>query len=455
MVRYQGGNSSVAGKRVALTGLGCKVNQNELEALKGLFRSAGYQVVPFEEPADVYVVHTCTVTHLSDRKSRQMIRRAVRNNPEAVVAVTGCYAQVAPEEIMGIPGVDVIVGTRDRARLVELVEEARRTGKVVNAVRQPEKGEAFEELPVTQVSRARAFLKIQEGCEEYCTYCIVPYARGPLRSRAPQRVVEEVQRLVAAGYQEIVLTGVHTGAYGRDLPGGVDLDYLLRQLLQVPGLGRLRLSSIDPLDFTPGLIRTLTEREGICPHFHIPLQSGDDFILRRMGRKYTAAQYLELLDRIRERRPRAAITTDIIVGFPGEKEEHFRRTLEVVQRAAFARLHAFPYSPREGTPAASMPDQVPAEVKKERMARLLDLGKSLEEAYAGDFLGETLDVLVEEQVQGEEDLWEGHTGNYLVVRFRSPGDWTGRLVPVVLEEWREGRLWGKVCPGRWPGNGRL
>ncbi|GFN22520.1 tRNA (N(6)-L-threonylcarbamoyladenosine(37)-C(2))-methylthiotransferase MtaB [Thermanaeromonas sp. C210] len=435
----------MAAKRVALASLGCKVNQNELEALKGLFRSAGYQIVPFDAPADVYVVHTCTVTHLSDRKSRQMIRRAVRNNPEAVVAVTGCYAQVAPEEVLRIPGVDVIVGTRDRARLVELVEEARRTGKVVNAVREPEKGEAFEELPVTQVSRARAFLKIQEGCEEYCTYCIVPYARGPLRSRAPQRVVEEVQRLVDAGYQEVVLTGVHTGAYGRDLPGGVDLDYLLRQLLEVPGLGRLRLSSIDPLDFTPRLIRTLTEAEQICPHFHIPLQSGDDFILERMGRRYTAYQYLELLDRLREGRPRAAITTDIIVGFPGEQEEHFRRTLEVVQRAAFARLHAFPYSPRSGTPAAAMPDQVPAEVKKERMARLLHLGRRLEEEYARCFLGETLDVLVEEQLPGGEDLWEGHTGNYLTVFFAAPGDWTGRLVPVRLRDWQEGRIWGEAC----------
>ncbi|MGI9950816.1 tRNA (N(6)-L-threonylcarbamoyladenosine(37)-C(2))-methylthiotransferase MtaB [Moorellaceae bacterium AZ2] len=434
----------MAEKRVALASLGCKVNQNELEALKGLFRSAGYQVVPFDTPADVYVVHTCTVTHLSDRKSRQMIRRAVRNNPEAVVAVTGCYAQVAPEEVLSIPGVDVIVGTRDRVRLVELVEEARRTGKVINAVREPEKGEPFEELPVTQVSRARAFLKIQEGCEEYCTYCIVPYARGPLRSRAPQLIVEEVQRLVAAGYQEIVLTGVHTGAYGRDLPGGVDLDQLLRQLLEVPGLGRLRLSSIDPLDFTPELIRTLTEAEKICPHFHIPLQSGNDFILRRMGRKYTSRQYLELLELLRTRRPRVAITTDIIVGFPGEQEDHFRHTLEVAERAAFARLHAFPYSPRAGTPAATMPDQVPAEIKKERMARLLNLGRRLEENYARSFLGETLDVLVEEKLAGDENLWEGHTGNYLTVFFAAPGDWTGRLVPVRLRDWQEGKIRGEI-----------
>lgn len=434
----------VAAPRVALTGLGCKVNQNELEALKGLFRAAGYEVVPFDAQADVYVVHTCTVTHLSDRKSRQMIRRAVRNNPEAVVAVTGCYAQVAPEEVLSLPGVDVVVGTRDRSRLVELVEEARLTGKVINAVREPEEGEPFEELPVTQVDRARAFIKIQEGCEEYCTYCIVPYARGPLRSRAPELIVEEVKKLVAAGYKEIVLTGVHTGAYGRDLKGGTDLNLLLKRILEIPELGRLRLSSIDPLDFTPELIITLTEGEKICPHFHIPLQSGDDFILQRMGRRYTSREYLNLLELLRSRRPRVAITTDIIVGFPGEKEEHFGRTLKVAEEAAFARIHVFPYSPRSGTPAATMPDQVEAEVKKERVARLISLAKRLEKEYATSFLGETLEVLAEEELAEKEGFWEGHTGNYLTVVFAAEGDWTGRLVPVRLLEWREGKIWGEI-----------
>ncbi|MGB9660888.1 MAG: tRNA (N(6)-L-threonylcarbamoyladenosine(37)-C(2))-methylthiotransferase MtaB [Moorellaceae bacterium] len=433
----------MAAPRVALTSLGCKVNQNELEAFKGLFRSAGYEIVPFEDRADVYVVHTCTVTHLSDRKSRQMIRRALRNNPEAVVAVTGCYAQVAPEEVLGIPGVDVVVGTKDRSRVVELVEEARRTGKIINAVRELEEGEPFEELPVSQVHRARAFIKIQEGCEEYCTYCIVPYARGPLRSRAPELVVEEVRKLVAAGYKEIVLTGVHTGAYGRDAQQGIDLSYLLRQLLKLPGLGRIRVSSIDPLDFTPELIRTLTEEEKICPHFHIPLQSGDDFILQRMGRRYTSREYLHLLRLLRSGRPRAAITTDIIVGFPGEKEEHFRHTLEVAQEAAFARIHVFPYSPRAGTPAAAMPEQVEPEVKKERVARLRSLAKRLEEEYARSFLGEVMEVLAEEMISEKESLWEGHTGNYLTVVFAAAGDWTGRLLPVRLLEWRTDKVWGE------------
>ncbi|MGB9859343.1 MAG: MiaB/RimO family radical SAM methylthiotransferase [Moorellaceae bacterium] len=326
---------------------------------------------------------------------------------------------------------------------VELVEEARRTGKIINAVRELEEGEPFEELPVSQVHRARAFIKIQEGCEEYCTYCIVPYARGPLRSRAPELVVEEARKLVAAGYKEIVLTGVHTGAYGRDAQQGIDLSDLLRRLLKLPGLGRIRVSSIDPLDFTPELIRTLTEEEKICPHFHIPLQSGDDFILQRMGRRYTSREYLHLLHLLRSGRPRVAITTDIIVGFPGEKEEHFRHTLEVAQEAAFARIHVFPYSPRAGTPAAAMTEQVEPEVKKERVARLRSLAKRLEEEYARSFLGEVMEVLAEEMINKKEGLWEGHTGNYLTVVFAAAGDWTGRLLPVRLLEWRTGKVWGE------------
>ncbi|SMB92931.1 threonylcarbamoyladenosine tRNA methylthiotransferase MtaB [Thermanaeromonas toyohensis ToBE] len=433
----------MASRRVALTSLGCKVNQNELEALKGLFRQAGYEIVPFEETADVYVIHTCTVTHLSDRKSRKLVRRATRQNPEAVVAVTGCYSQVAPEEVLKIPGVDVVVGTRDRARLVELVEEARRTGQVINAVRPHEKGEPFEELPLTQVSRVRAFVKIQEGCEEYCTYCIVPYARGPLRSRSPEAIIAEIKKLVAAGYQEIVLTGVHIGAYGRDL-GNIDLERLLKLVVSIPDLGRVRVSSIDPPDFTPGLVATLTGSEKICPHYHVPLQSGDDWILRRMGRRYTVQQYLDLIASLRAGRPRAAITTDIIVGFPGEKEEHFQHTLSIVKQVKFSRVHVFPFSPRAHTPAALMPEQVTAEVKKDRVDRLLSLARGLAEEYAKGFLGETLEVLVEQEMIEKPGLWEGHTENYLLVSFPAQEPLTGQLVPIKILEYREGRLWGRI-----------
>jgi len=434
----------MASRRVALTSLGCKVNQNELEALKGMFQQAGYEIVPFEESADVYVIHTCTVTHLSDRKSRKLIRRATRQNPEAIVAVTGCYSQVAPEEVLKIPGVDVVVGTRDRGRLVELVEEARRTGRTINAVSPHEKGEPFEELPLLQTSRSRAFVKIQEGCEEFCTYCIVPYARGPLRSRAPEAIIAEIRELVAAGYQEIVLTGVHVGAYGRER-GDIDLEGLLKLVVAIPGLGRVRVSSVDPPDFTPGLIAILTGSEKICSHYHIPLQSGDDWILRRMGRRYTVKQYLDLISSLRQGRPRAAITTDIIVGFPGEKEEHFQHTLEIVKEVGFARVHVFPYSPRAHTPAALMPEQVPAEVKKERVDRLLALARELAEEYAKGFVGETLETLVEEEMPESPGFFEGHTENYLLVSFSASEPLTGRLVPVKILEYRKGRLWGQLC----------
>ncbi len=430
--------------RVALVSLGCKVNQNELEAMRHLFREAGYEPVPFPEKADVYVIHTCTVTHTSDRKSRQLIRRAVRANPEAVVVVTGCYAQVAPEEVLSIPGVDVVVGTRDRHRLVELVEEARKGGTPLNAVGVHEPGEEFEELPVVELSRARAFLKIQEGCEEYCTYCIVPYARGPFRSRAPEAILNEVERLVAKGYLEIVLTGVHTGAYGRDLTGGIDLAGLLKKIVRIPGLQRLRISSVDPLDFTPELKAMLTGEEVICPHYHIPLQSGDDTILERMGRRYSSSYYLDLIASLRSRRPRAAFTSDVMVGFPGETEEQFQNTMAVVKEAALAAIHVFPFSPRRGTPAAAMPGQIAPEVKKERERRLLQLGRRLARQYAREFLNETMAVLVERPLPGHPGVYEGHTGNYLNVAFLAAGDLTGQLVPVRLEELRGGLIWGQL-----------
>lgn len=430
--------------RVALASLGCKVNQNELEAIKHLFLLGGYQVVPFPEKADVYVIHTCTVTHVSDRKSRQLIRRAIRANPGAIVAVTGCYAQVAPGEVLDIPGVDIVVGTRERHRLLELIARAREESTPINMVRPHDPGEAFEELPVVEVSRARAFLKIQEGCEAFCTYCIVPYARGPLRSRKPEQILTEVQRLVAAGYQEIVLTGVHTGAYGQDFAGNMTLAGLLRQLVKVPGLKRLRVSSVDPLDFTPELKEVLTGEEVICPHFHIPLQSGDDAILKAMGRNYTGSYFLDLVASLRSRRPRAAFTSDVMVGFPGETENQFQNTMAIVREASLAGIHVFPYSPRRGTPAAAMPNQVAAEIKKNRERRLLQLGRYLARRYARQFLNQTLVVLAEKTLPAEPGIFEGHTANYLTVAFPSEVDVSGQLLPVRLQELRGSLIWGKI-----------
>jgi len=419
-------------KRVAFHALGCKVNQNEAEAMARLFREAGYQVVDFDGEADVYVIHTCTVTHLGDRKSRQVIRRAVRQNPEAVVVVSGCYAQVAPGEVLQIPGVDLVIGTQNRAQIVSLVEKVMEERRPLNAVQDILRVREFEELPIEETGRVRAFMKIQEGCQNFCTYCIIPFARGPVRSRRPEKVLEEARRLVQNGYQEIVLTGICTGAYGRDLGEGMDLNRLLLQLKDIPGLRRLRISSLDPNDFTPELIDTLTGDPVFCSHLHISLQSGHDKILRDMRRQYTTAYFADLLQALRQRRPRIAITTDIMVGFPGETEEEHRSSLAFVERMALAGLHVFKYSPRKGTKAYDFPGQVPHPVKEKRSQDFLALDKKLRDAYARSFLGETLAVLVETDVEG--GYWEGHTDNYLKVRFPAAEDLRGQIVPVRLLE---------------------
>jgi len=432
-------------KKVALATLGCKVNQYESASLARMFNEHGYEVVDFDRTADVYVINTCTVTHLGDRKSRQLIRRAARKNPEALIVVTGCYAQTAPGEVLAIPGVDLVVGTRDKARIVELVESHRREKGPLEAVSDVFSAHEFVELPATALTgRVRAFLKVQEGCNNFCAYCIVPYARGPLKSRRPENVLEEARRLVAEGFKELVVTGIHTGAYGLDRPDGPDLAGLVAQLAQIPGLLRLRLSSVEPLDVTEELLDVMASRENICPHLHIPLQSGDDAVLTRMRRQYTAARFAALLDRVRRKIPEVAVTTDVIVGFPGETDEQFARTCRFVREMAFSRLHVFKYSPRRGTPAAAFPDQVPAPVKEERSHRLIALGEELARDFAVRYLGRRVEVLVEEPSPEGEGCWEGFTGNYLRVSFPASACLRGELVTVRGEEERSGHLKGAL-----------
>ncbi|MGB9886034.1 MAG: tRNA (N(6)-L-threonylcarbamoyladenosine(37)-C(2))-methylthiotransferase MtaB [Moorellales bacterium] len=416
--------------RIAFATLGCKVNQSEVEAFREMFRRQGYRVVPFEQEADVYLIHTCTVTHLSDRKCRQVIRRAVRQNPAATVVVTGCYAQVAPEEVAAIPGVRVVVGAKGRQGLVEAVEKARAGREPLCLVRPWEEGESFEELPVGGAERTRALVRVQEGCDNACTYCLVPQARGPARSRPPEAARAEVERLVRSGFREIVLTGVNLGAYGRDL--GTCLADLLRDLVRVPGLGRLRLSSVEPQHFDPELVAVVTGEEKICPHWHIPLQSGDAATLRRMGRTYTPEEYAALVERLRQGRPEGAVTTDVIVGFPGEDEAAFVRTLAFVEAVGFSRLHVFAYSPRRGTAAAELPGQVSAAVKAERSRRLRALGERLARAYAERFVGRELQVLVERPAKSRPTEVEGHSENYLLVRLPGGQECLGHLIPVRI-----------------------
>lgn len=422
---------------VCFVTLGCKVNQTESEALGQLFRNNGYKVVASSEEADVVVVNTCTVTNTGDAKSRQVIRRMVKAHPDAFVVVMGCYAQTAPGEVLNIEGVDLVLGTQDRGKILELIDQVKREKQPRSSVHAIWKAVQFEELPLMEgESRTRATLKIQEGCNKFCTYCIIPYARGPVRSRVPANAIAEAEKLVAAGYKEIVLTGIHTGAYGEDLGEDWNLARLVKALANIQGLHRLRLSSIEPMEFTPELIDVILESPAVCPHLHIPLQSGSDPILARMKRPYSVGEYKELIEKLYRLLPGIAITTDVIVGFPGETEEDFQNSLEVIQSCAFSGAHVFPYSMRKGTPAASYPDQLPNKIKEQRVKELMEVVRLNQEEYVRKFFGQTVEVLVERV--SPEGMATGHTPNYIQVHLppRLEGrPWeNGELVECVLEE---------------------
>lgn len=420
---------------VAFHTLGCKVNHYETEAIWQLFKDEGYERKEFDHQADVYVINTCTVTNTGDKKSRQVIRRAIRQNPDAVICVTGCYAQTSPAEIMAIPGVDIVVGTQDRTKMIGYIEQYKNERQPINAVRNIMKNRVYEELDVPYFTdRTRASLKIQEGCNNFCTFCIIPWARGLMRSRDPQEVVHQAQQLVDAGYLEIVLTGIHTGGYGQDLK-----DYNLAQLLRdleenVKGLKRLRISSIEASQLTDEVIEVLRDSNIVVNHLHIPIQSGSDTVLKRMRRKYTMEFFGERLDRLREVLPHLAVTSDVIVGFPGETEEEFMETYNFINNHKFAELHVFPYSKRTGTPAARMEDQVDEEVKNERVHRLLTLNDQLAKEYASQFENEVLEIIPEECIKEGKDagLYAGYSDNYLKVIFEGNEDMIGKLVKVKV-----------------------
>ncbi len=405
-----------------------------------MFRKRGFQLVDFKSPADVYIINTCTVTHTADQKSRQMIRRAISRQPDALVAVVGCYSQVSPDDVLAIPGVDLVVGTRGRAKLVDLVEdilEKKRAGefvKEVNAVDSLESDLEFEQLPLPDnPQRTRAFLKIEDGCDQYCAYCIIPDARGPVRSLSPELVKEQLGELICAGYREVVLTGVHTSAYGKDLPVGINLAALLRDLVKMPGDFRIRLSSVEPVDVSEELLEVMASSPRICRHLHLPLQSGDDEILEMMQRPYTTADYSELFQKAIKMIPDLAVTTDVMVGFPGETDRHFENTYDFIASLPFRDLHVFKYSPRPGTPAAEMSGQVKPRNKDERSRRLRELADTKARAFAEGALGETLDVLVERSYKKRPGYWQGITDNYLRVIFPSQEkELRGELLPVRM-----------------------
>ncbi len=419
-------------KRVAFFVLGCKVNQYEVEAMAGIFRRGGYTVVDFTAPAEVLIVHTCAVTAQAEQKSRQVIRQAVRRNPEAVIAVTGCYSQIAADQIAQIPGVDVIIGTAERGQILTLVEAAAAGKAVAPVISDSRQAGDFEELPVYEyASRTRASLKIQEGCDQFCSYCIVPYTRGKVRSRALGAIVAEAERLVSMGFKEIVLTGIHLGAYGKDLPEPLLLTDVLAALQAVPGLARLRISSIEPTEISDRLLAQIAGSAVICRHLHIPLQSGDDTVLGRMNRRYSAAEFRAVIDRVRAAVPDIGLSTDIIVGFPGETDEQFENTYALAAAVGFGHLHVFQYSRRTGTPAAKLPDQVLPAVKEARSKRLIALSEEMAERFHARFIGKEMPVLAE-HIDPRSGLLEGLTDNYIRVFFPGAPEQSGELIPVRI-----------------------
>lgn len=432
-------------KRIAFYTLGCKVNQADTASMEAIFRKAGYQVVGFNEQADIYLINTCVVTNMGQRKSRQIINRAVRSNPLALTVVTGCYPQTAPDEVKNMAGVDVIIGNQERGRIVELAEQAlaAKQDEVLDNVHKITVDTQFEELAAgTETDKTRAFLKIQEGCNQYCTYCIIPYARGPLRSRSLDSIREEVGKLVAAGYKEIVLIGIHLGCYGKEHGGSLTLYDAVKAALSVEGLKRLRLGSLESVEVEPRLLDLMREDKRLCRHLHLPLQSGCDKILHAMHRPYDTARFKELLTEIRNTLPDIMITTDIIVGFPGETDEDFKQTLDFAAECGFAKMHVFPYSKRKGTPAEKMPQQVEDTVKQQRAAALAELDNKMQQQAMEAVIGSNVEVLFEQPV--DDTHIEGLAGDYLRVLVAGDAKLCGEIASVKITGRQDDFLTGEI-----------
>ncbi|MCD8359688.1 MAG: tRNA (N(6)-L-threonylcarbamoyladenosine(37)-C(2))-methylthiotransferase MtaB [Acidaminococcaceae bacterium] len=432
-------------KRIAFYTLGCKVNQADTASMETLFRSHGYTIVDFNGEADIYVINTCVVTNTGQRKSRQMINRAVRRNPTALVVVTGCYPQTAAEEVKAIAGVDLIIGNQDRAEIVGLVEAAAETQRVdtIDSVRKLSANTEFEELSVGEASdKTRAFLKIQEGCNQFCTYCIIPFARGPLRSRSLTSIKEETAKLVAAGYKEIVLIGIHLGCYGKEHEGRLTLFDAVEAALSVEGLQRLRLGSLESVEVEPRLLELMEQDKRLCRQLHLPLQAGCDTTLARMHRPYDTRRFAKLLGDIRKRIPNIAITTDIIAGFPGETEDEFMLTLAFAENCGFSKMHIFPYSKRKGTPAEKMPNQIPETVKQKRCAQLAELDHKQQQSFFEQCVGSEAEVLFEQTAA--DGYIEGLTSNYLRVYVQGGAELCGTLRKVRLLKAETGFLVGEL-----------
>ena len=427
-------------KRVALHNLGCKVNAYETEAMGQLLKDAGYAIVPFDVGADVYIINTCTVTNVADRKSRQMLHRAKKMNPDAVVVAVGCYVQTAGENIWEDDSIDLVVGNNKKKDLVSILE-AYEKGCRAEALIDINHTKEYEQLSVSrQMEHTRAYVKVQDGCNQFCSYCIIPYARGRVRSRAVEEIREEVVRLSDEGCQEVVLTGIHLSSYGVDLEG-TDLQSLIRLVQEIPGVQRIRLGSLEPRIVTEEFAEALRSVDKLCPHFHLSLQSGCDEVLKRMNRRYTTEEYVRACRILRETFGEPALTTDVIVGFPGETDEEFGETEAFLKRIGFFQTHIFKYSRRKGTKAANMTGQIRESVKGERSRRLLELNVLQERRFLERQTGQKVEILVEEAMEISGISYQtGHTREYCRAVFVSDEDLTGQIVQAVGEKVLENGL---------------
>lgn len=422
--------------KVAFSTLGCRVNHYESEAMAEKFIREGYEVTEFTEVADVYVINTCTVTNMGDKKSRQIISRARRLNPDAIIAVVGCYSQIAPKEVSAIDGVDVVLGTRNKGDVVYYVNKSRDEQAAQIYVESVLRNKKFEALNIEEYQdKTRAFLKIQDGCNRFCAYCIIPYSRGSVCSKEPRQVLDEINKLSEHGFKEIILSGIHTASYGLDLDGEITLVDLLEEIEKLDGIERVRIGSIEPAFFTPEVVEKIKNMKKLCPQFHLSLQSGCNATLKRMNRRYTAEEYERIVNILRENIKDVSITTDVIVGFPGETEEEFNETYEFLKRIKLTKTHVFKYSPREGTKAATMPNQLDGTVKDKRSKALIELNNKNEGDFTKAIVGRVMDVLIEQPVKGKDDVYEGYTRNYVKVEVKGiEENLKGQIVNCKIEE---------------------
>jgi len=431
--------------KVAFITLGCRVNSYESEAMAEKFIKEGYELVEPEDKADIYVINTCTVTNMGDRKSRQMISKAKKLNNDAIIAVVGCYSQVEPEKVSKIDGVDIVLGTKNKGDIIKYLDEFIGDKEQIVNVKDVFIDKKFEDLRIEEYhDKTRAFLKIQDGCNRFCSYCLIPYARGGICSKDPDKVIYEIKELAKHGFKEIILSGIHIASYGIDLKNGWDLMKIVEEAEKVDGIERIRIGSIEPTFFTEEVIEKIKSMKKMCPHFHLSLQSGCTATLKRMNRHYTAEEYKEIVEKLRNNIVDVSITTDVIVGFPGETEEEFNETYNFLRDIKLTKTHVFKYSKREGTKAAEAKNQVNGNIKEERSAKLIELNNKNENEFIRKFIGRDMKVLFETHFQNNNELFEGYTANYVKVVAKSHSDISSAILKVKITEAKDEYLIGEI-----------